>query len=154
MKHSTTIVLSMLLNLTGAAQAQEIGRVFSTPAERAALERGRHAKQLPAGQVAAPSEAAAPETAVSAGEQFMVVNGTVRRSGSGRETTWIDSVAHTAQDRLPGGATLSRGTAGGKVALTLRSGQRIIVKPGQQVDAVSGQVRESYQPPPAPKPPQ
>lgn len=147
----TTICLSMLLALSGAAQAQEIGRLFSTPAERAVLDRGRHAKRLPGAAAAAASDAAAPEVAVAAGEQFMVVNGTVRRSGSGRETTWIDSVAHSSNARLPGGATLARGSGAGKVEMTLRSGQRISVKPGQRVDAVSGQVRESYQP--APQPP-
>jgi hypothetical protein len=147
----TITFLSILLALTGAARAQEIGRLFSTPAERAALERGRHAKKLPGAPAAAASEAAPPQMAMAAGEQFMVVNGTVRRSGTGRETTWIDSVAHSGNDRLPAGATLSRGTTAGKVELTLRSGQRISVKPGQQVDAVSGQVRESYQRAPAPK---
>lgn len=148
----TTICLTLLCGAMGAVQAQEIGRLFTTPAERAVLERGRHAKKLPAGQAPALSEPAQGETVLTEGEQFMVVNGMVRRSGSGRETTWIDSVPHTGNDRVQGGATLARSAGAGKVALTLRSGQRIIVKPGQQVDAVSGQVREPYQPPPAPKP--
>lgn len=149
----TTMSLCLLLTLTGAAQAQEIGRLFSTPAERAALERGRHARKLPGGAPAAPSGAAQPDIAVVEGAQFMVINGMLRRSGSGRETTWIDSVPHTGSGPVAGGATLARSAAAGKVALTLRSGRRILVKPGQQVDAGSGNVRETYQPPAAPKPP-
>lgn len=149
----TTIVVALLCGALGTVQAQEIGRLFTTPAERAVLERGRHAKKLPAGQAPAPSAPDHAEAAVVEGEQFMVVNGMLRRSGSGRETTWIDSVPHTGNDRVQGGATLARGAGAGKVGLTLRSGQRILVKPGQQVDAVSGKVREAYQPPLAPKPP-
>lgn len=145
---------TMLLCLTGAAQAQDLGRLFSTPAQRAQLEQARHAKKASAGAPgqAAPAAAAPSEAPPVEGEQILVVNGVVRRSGSGRETTWIDSVPHAGAARLQGGAALVRGGGADKVALTLRSGQRVNVKPGQTVDAATGRVKEAYQPAALPKP--
>ncbi len=152
-------LLSMLLCLLCAgrgAAAQDIGRLFSTPAERAVLERARRTAPPPAGQAPA-APAATPTPAEPAyvpveGEQILVVNGIVRRSGSGRETTWIDSVAHTGPERLAGGARLVRGSDASRVALTLRSGRSVSLKPGQTVDALTGKVSEVYQPAAVPKP--
>ena len=138
------------------AAAQEIGRLFTTPAERAVLERARQAGKLKLPAEAVPDRAApVPEVPVYIpveGEQILVVNGIVRRSGAGHETTWVDSVPHTGPDRLPGGARLARGAGAGKVALTLRSGRSVTLKPGQTVDAVTGKVSEAYQPAAVPKP--
>lgn len=151
-------LLLCLLCACGAADAQEVGRLFTSPAERVVIERERHARKAPAGAgqvqaapVQAESAPAEPEYIPVEGEQILVVNGIVRRSGSGRETTWVDSVPHTGNGRLQGGAALS-GTRGGKVALTLRSGKSVSVKPGQTVDSVTGRVREAWQPLAAPKP--
>lgn len=156
----------LLLCLIGAGRAahgQELGRLFTSPEERAALERVRHAgKRAPeaalnptAGPVAAQAvalEGATPPAATQRvripveGQRIIVVNGTVRRSGSGRVTTWIDSVPHTGSGQLGGGAALAQDRHAGKVGLILRSGQRVTLKPGQTVDVVSGRVAEAYQP--------
>jgi hypothetical protein len=142
---------ALLLCALGA-QAQEIGRLFTTAAERAALERVRHAR--PGAPVRAEERPAAaePVPAPLEGEQILVVNGVVRRSGSGRETTWIDSVPHSGNARLPGGAALAAGHSASRVGLTLRSGKVVSVKPGQSIDAVTGKIREPYQGAPPPKP--
>ena len=133
-----------LLWVQQTAGAQEIGRLFTTPAERAALERARHAGPARAGREPAGPAAPAPAPALVEGEQILVVNGVVRRSGSGRETTWIDAVPHSGTARLAGGAALAPGRSPNRVGLTLRSGKVISVKPGQTIDAVSGKVREGY----------
>jgi hypothetical protein len=133
----------MLLCAQQGVQAQEIGRLFTSEAERAALERGRHAK--PGARIQArdtPAPVAAPLPVE--GEQILVVNGVVRRSGSGRETTWIDAVPHSGNARLAGGAALAPGRSASRVGLTLRSGKVISVKPGQNIDAATGKVREGY----------
>ncbi|MES2316475.1 MAG: hypothetical protein V4631_03190 [Pseudomonadota bacterium] len=165
MKRSTIFrsTLLCLLAAGSAAEAQEVGRLFTSPAERVVLERVRNSRKLPAGASQSQAAPVAAEAAVEAakpepeyipveGEQILVVNGIVRRSGSGRETTWVDSVPHTGNGRLQGGAALTSSRDSGKVALTLRSGKSVIVKPGQTVDSVTGRVREAWQPAPKPAP--
>ena len=75
-------------------------------------------------------------------EELLEINGIVTRSGSGRTTTWINSVPHTERDSVPRVVLPPRGQ---NVGVTLRSGKSVILKPGQRVDAVSGRVREGYQ---------
>ncbi|HEY0061327.1 MAG TPA: hypothetical protein VGC21_04350 [Telluria sp.] len=143
------LLLPMLCATLGVAHnacAQEIGRLFTTPAQRAVLDRARAAKPSdriePGPNNATP--AVVPETPLREGEQVLMVNGVVRRSGSGRETIWVNDTPLASGERLPNGATVEQGR-NGALALTLRSGKRVTVKPGQNVDAVSGSVRESTQ---------
>ncbi len=137
----------------GRAGAQDIGRLFSTPEERIALERQRAGlAPLKAGAASSATiRGAAPpqpgERVVAEGERVLVVNGVVRRSGSGRETTWVNSVPYSDGARV-GGVGLERGPGTG-VALTLPSGRQVSVKAGQRVEARSGRVSETYQPLPA-----
>ena len=129
-------------------QAEPIGRLFTTPEERAVLERARNTGEASpttapaAGATAAEAEAAAKPAAPR--QQVMVINGVVRRTGSGLETVWINAVPHrgTTQQR---GAALLDGRSAGRVSVILPSGKNITVKAGQSVDAASGKVRESYQ---------
>jgi hypothetical protein len=133
---------------TGPVCAQELGRLFSTPAERTELERLRHGgKPAPVAApiVAADSDA---EPVREPAEQVMVINGYVTRSGSGRATTWVNSVPHASTDRLAGGVALAGGRTTSSVAVTLRSGRQVQVRAGQTVDPVSGAVREGYAPAP------
>ena len=154
----------LLCTLAGAgACAQDIGRLFTTPEERNALQRMRYgapaaslpvtasAAVQPGGLSAAVPLAvpAAPGRAVAQGDQVMVINGIVRRSGPGRNTTWIDSVPYSENARVAGGVALARGASNASVALTLRSGRQVSVKPGQRIDARSGRIGESYQELPA-----
>jgi len=156
MKHAYVAgpVLLAALTLAQVASAQELGRLFTTSAQRAALERARFS--TPAGtQPSAESMAAAPSEAAPAtreGEQVLVVNGVVRRSGSGRDTIWVNDTPVPSGSRLQGGATLAQDRSG-MVALTLRSGKKVLVKPGQNVDAVTGRVRDGAPPPPPVEPP-
>ncbi len=150
------LALLLLPALAGSAPAgaQELGRLFTTPAERAALDRWRDGGPAPAGQTApAPPGASVPERQGAGdgavAEQRLVVNGIVTRSGSGRTTTWVNSVPYHGSGRLQGNVTLVQGRSAPAVALTLESGRRVLLKPGQSLDPASGRVREAYQKPPA-----
>ena len=139
---------ALLLCACLPAQAEPIGRLFTTPEERTMLERVRIS-----GEAAAASEPAA-DASASAGsakteaaaprQQLMVINGVVRRSGSEQETVWINAVPHRGTLRQRG-AGQPYGQGAGRVSVTLPSGKNITVKAGQSVDAASGKVRESYQ---------
>lgn len=142
MKRALLMVL-LAAGLPAAAGAQEVGRLFTTPAERAALERQRSGVAPPSGSAAAIP--AAPVRAAVEGEQIVEINGFVRRSGAGRATTWIDAAPRSADGKLAGGVRLEPDSHRGRVTLTLASGKTVLVKPGQRVDAVSGKVLEGYQ---------
>ena len=165
MKPLGTLAMVLCLLCAARAHAQALGRLFTTPGDRAVLERTRHARVAPASAAPRPALAPIPTQAAVQGTaaqgdsalverrrqaveggRIIVVNGTVRRSGSGRVTSWIDSVPRTGNERLPGGAALAQDRRAGKVALTLRSGKSVTLKPGQAVDAASGQVTDAYQP--------
>jgi hypothetical protein len=138
---------------TSPAYAQEFGRLFTTAGEREGLDRMRRGGPPPRSAAAGPAEAsagaplAAPRPVLE-GEQLIVVNGIVTRSGSGRATTWIDAVPRDANTRLAGGIALARGRSNASIALTLPAGRTVQVKAGQSVDAVSGKVREVTVPAP------
>lgn len=122
----------LLLGAATAAQAQ-IGRLFTTPAERQQLDiqRGLVAPPPPPPVVEAPP---AP--------QPVTVNGFVRRS-SGKSTVWVNSEAQDgSRNRFSGPAQAPR------VTVTLPSGQRVKVKPGQSVDANAGTVTDVDAPQP------
>lgn len=170
------VLALMCLSLAaGGAGAEPLGRLFMTPQERAALERVRPDPSRPPSQPgagtpvgaraaadvapgsAAPGSAAAarpetgqvqpqPVTAALEGAQVIVVNGVVRRSGAAPLMTWVDAVPYAGPARLKGGAALRPGQVGGQVTLVLRSGKRVTLKPGQQVDPQTGQVQEAGRP--------
>ena len=109
----------LLLLLAQAVEAQEIGRLFLTPEQRATLDARRRAR-VPDKPAAAPV-AASPVTRV---------DGYVRRSG-GPPTVWIngESVTDTAPE-------------GGRVAVDAGDGRRARLKPGESVERGEGAVRD------------
>lgn len=144
---SATFVAAALYS--SASPAQQLGRLFTSPAERVSLDSMRHGGKVivPASaavEAAEPMRAALP---AAEGDQIVIVNGIVTRSGSGRATTWINAVPHDAAARLAGGMALARGRSNAAVVLTLRSGRQVDVKAGQGVDAVSGRISEGGTPP-------
>ncbi len=142
MKRALLMVL-LAAGLPAATSAQEVGRLFTSPAERAALERQRIGGVTTG--AAASADPAPPVRALVEGEQLIEVNGIVRRSGAGRATTWIDSAPRGADGKLAGGVRLGPDSHKGRVTLTLASGKTVLVKPGQRVDALSGKILEGYQ---------
>lgn len=129
---------------TGDAGAQQagapaIGRLFSTPAEREALDARRRNGGVDATVPAA--GAAVPAAQAETPAPPVELNGIVRRSG-GKSTVWLNAVAQpTGNDNLTGAA---RATPGLKV--NTPSGQKITLKPGQRYDFNDNRVKEADEP--------
>lgn len=137
-----------------AAEVAPIGRLFSTPAERANLDRLRQTAKRGepinlANKLA--NEQTAPEVPVIVEElvreQFSL-DGFVRRS-SGKGTTWINQIPQNedaVSQNIRVRQQLSKPPA---VSILLPSGKRLKLKVGQTFDAVTGRVLEVYEPAPA-----
>jgi hypothetical protein len=118
-----TVVLLIALLLPGVAFAQEVGRLFFTPEQRAALDARRKARvpDKPAATVVA-----SPTTRV---------DGFVKRSG-GPSTVWVNGEALTE-----GAGDAPR--IGAQVSVPLgEGGRRANLKPGETLDRGSGEVRD------------
>ena len=117
------IALLALLLAAAPAMAQELGRLFFTPEQRAALDARRKARvpDKPSATVVA-----SPTTRV---------DGFVQRSG-GPSTVWVNGEA------LPeGSGDLPR--IGPRVSVPLgEGGRRAALKPGQTLDRGTGEVRD------------
>lgn len=119
MKRTLLVLIGSLA--LGSVQAQELGRLFFTPEERAALDARRKAR-VPDKPAATPA-AAAPMTRV---------DGFVRRS-DGPSTVWVNGAP--AEDASPGSdARVS--IPGGE------RGARARLKPGETLDRGTGEVRD------------
>ena len=131
------------------AQPRPLGRLFSSPGERASIDsqRGVAATQngappgmAPAGAgglapmaPGAPGSPGGPPADINA-PQAVTQNGIIQRS-DGRSTIWIND---TPQNE-PNNKLLPRGG----VALRLSSGRELILKPGQRYEPAEGGVHES-----------
>lgn len=118
MKRATLLLAGMLA--LSCAQAQELGRLFFTPEERAALDARRRAR-LPDKPTAAPA-AASPVTRV---------DGFVRRS-DGPSTVWVNGAA--SDEAVPG--------SDARVSVPVGERARVRLKPGQTLDRGTGEVRD------------
>jgi len=116
-----------LLLAAGAAQADELGRLFFTPAQRSALDARRKAR-VPDKPTA--SVVASPVTRL---------DGYVKRS-QGPSTVWING-----ESLNEGGGDAPRIERGGQGRVSVgvgESGQRARLKPGESLDRGSGEVRD------------
>ncbi len=120
---------SLLLALffaAGAAHADELGRLFFTPAQRAALDARRKARM--------PDRPAEPMLA----SPISRIDGYVKRS-QGPSTVWMngESLSESSPEapRIEGpgrGVSISVG----------ESGRRVRLKPGESLDRGSGEVKD------------
>ena len=142
--HCAALLLALLAAPDGAAQ--EIGRLFSTPEERAGLDRMRQAgPRAPLAEAGTAPMESTPVVVPVEGVRLIVVDGVVTRSGSSARTTWIDAVPH--RDGGKRSVAVLPGEAGdASVVIKLPSGKQVRLKAGQRVDAVSGRIREGYEP--------
>ncbi|MES2739887.1 MAG: hypothetical protein V4754_02870 [Pseudomonadota bacterium] len=123
------------------APAPPLGRLFSTPDERAMLDSLRASGGLTADPAATapamPEAGPGPGSAPPPPPPPLTLNGVVRRS-DGRSTVWVNQVAQEQQGR-------SRSKAGGSAAampLQSSSGRTVLLKPGQRYDMDDGSVKE------------
>jgi hypothetical protein len=135
------LLLALLLNAgsVGAVSAQgaTLGRLFHSPAERAAIDDRR------GGPAAAPSLSAPATTPATFGTQDAVapagdaaptqLNGVVK-SSSGRTTVWLNQAPLTdhADDILNNQSQ----------SFKLSSGRKLLLKPGQVFNPTDGSVRD------------
>jgi hypothetical protein len=118
---SRCIALALLLWLPQAAYAQELGRLFFTPEQRAALDARRKAR--------VPDKPAPMPLVVSPTTRL---DGYVRRS-DGRSTVWVNGAS--ADEAVPQGD--------GRVSVSVgESRARVRLKPGEVLDRGSGEVSD------------
>ena len=121
------VLLACLLH-AGPAAAQQLGRLFYSPEQRAALD-ARRAARLP------DKPAAATESPTTR------VDGYVRRS-SGKSTVWVDG------EPLPEGLQLEglrvrRGNDPTKVTVSVgEDGRRVELRVGETLDRATGEVKD------------
>ncbi len=139
------LLLAAWLALPAASAAPVLGRLFASPAERAEMEthRGSSAALMPQnGLPPGQAEPAADPNAPPADGQAppaLVMNG-VLRSSSGRSTVWLNEVPQS------GAHNHFANRRGGALTVTLPSGKRIVLKPGQRYDLGEGRVKDVNEP--------
>lgn len=116
---------------SGGTQAQELGRLFFTPEQRAALDARRKAR-VPDKPAAAPV-ADAPVTRV---------NGAVQRGG-GKSTVWVNGETIPENAQGDGARVLPNGPDPGRVSIPAGEGaRRYDLRVGESLDRGSGEVRD------------
>ena len=138
-----------------APHAQPVGRLFSTPEQRAALDAMRDdpgfgREPAPAAAGLEPVADSGPQPMPEPAAPAVTINGIVLRGGVQR-TSWINGVAVDAGAAAPGGIRIDAGRApGGRFRVRLPDGRSTIdLKPGQKAGVVKGRVLEGYEHAPA-----
>jgi hypothetical protein len=128
MKRLAPLALLLALLPAGPASAQELGRLFFTPEQRAALD-SRRVARLPDKPAAV---AELPTTRV---------DGYVKRS-SGKSTVWVDGEP-TPDGLQIEGLRVQRGNDPTRVTVTVgEDGRRIVLRVGESFDRATGQVKD------------
>lgn len=123
------LILAMAMTFFAPAEAQELGRLFFTPEQRAALDARRRARVPDTPAVAV---VASPTTRV---------DGFVRRSG-GPSTVWVNG--EPLGEHGPDAPRIVRGaTSDPRVSVPVGdAGVRFSLKPGQVLDRGNGEIRD------------
>ena len=122
------LCLALLLGAGAAQAADELGRLFFTPAQRAALDARREARvpDRPAAAVVV-----SPVTRI---------DGYVKRS-QGPSTVWMNG--ESLSEGGPEAPRIESPQGEGRVSVTVgEGGRRIRLKPGQALDRGSGEIKD------------
>lgn len=132
MRRAAALLLAGALSLAAEpARSQELGRLFFTPDQRAALDARRRAR-VPDKPAAVP-QAEQPTTRI---------DGTVRRSG-GRSTVWVNGEAIPENARADGARLQTEGAKSGRVSIPAgESTQRYDLRVGETLDRNTGEVHD------------
>ena len=127
------------------SDAQSLGRLFSTPEQRRALDAARSAYDPTRQEIIykqGPSPVAAPEPPPPPPMPDLMVNGLVVRS-SGATSAWVNGTQLRSGEATADGIRLQ--SADGTVKFVLPSGTDTApIKPGQLLDPNVGKVKEIY----------
>lgn len=141
------VTMAVMWVVPVALPGAELGRLFTTPQERAALDKLR--REGP--KVVAPKEVALPVTPEQIPEaqppQPITVNGLVRRS-DGANTVWVNGVNSLEGEFDSQGFQVdTHRIRGDRVRVTVsgRPGQPIEMRPGQTFDPAAGRMGDVYQ---------
>ncbi len=126
--------LLLVLGVGNPAAADDLGRLFTTPTERARIDAVRKGGAPPATDTETSARAAAGD--------HLVVNGSVIGS-DGKRLIWLNGIRAGHGDHV-------RLQRDGRVRVHWRNGVRVL-KPGQVLDRASGEVFEGYARPHDPK---
>jgi len=121
------ITLILLLLLAPSARAQEVGRLFFTPQQRADLDARRKAR--------VPDKPAAAAVA----SPVTRLDGYVKRSGA-PSTVWINGESVT--EGSPDAPRIDRGPSGSVSIGVGEAGGRVRMKPGESLDRGNGEVHD------------
>ncbi len=123
--------LGITLAGAGSAQAQELGRLFFTPEQRAALDARRKAR--------VPDKPAATPVTES---PITRINGAVQRGG-GKSTVWVNGEMIPEDAQADSARVTPRGPNSGRVSIPAGEGaQRYDLRVGESLDRGSGEVRD------------
>ena len=129
--------ITLMLPLISSA-AEPLGRLFFTPEQRATLDNARRQN------IKIEVETEMPTL------EIISVNGLIQRS-DGLSTVWINNQPLNEKRAPSGIKIISRSSHDARVTLQLpQSSRNVDLKVGQNLDAISGQIHESYQRPPLP----
>ena len=121
-----------------AAQPEQLGRLFFTPAQRSSLDVARNQRARAALATENPEQEAAPVS------QTITYGGLIRRD-DGRTTVWLNNQPVRDTDPSGAGAVVSRVRPDGSIVLQApQSARSVNLKPGQSVELLSGTVEEGY----------
>jgi len=128
MRRAAALLLACALFAPRAVLAQELGRLFFTPEQRAALDARRRARLPDKPAAVAPS----PTTRI---------DGSVRRS-LGKSTVWVDGSA-VPEGTQPEGLRIRRGGDPSRVSVIVgEDRRRIEMRVGETLDRGSGDVTD------------
>ncbi len=131
LSRSALVAVGLAMAGTGGAQTQELGRLFFTPEQRAALDARRKAR-VPDKPAAVPVT----ESPVTR------INGAVQRSG-GKSTVWVNGEMIPENAQGDGARVVPRGAKPGSVSIPAGEGpQRHDLRVGESLDRGSGEVRD------------
>lgn len=139
------LIAASLLILPSAAKAQGFGKVFSTPLERQYLDRERERLLQELTEQEQLDLLDAPPTVqelIESEPMLFHMEGSVRRS-DGNHTIWLNGVA-IQQSELPGNARLEF-VGGMGVLHVIGLNSVFVVRPGQTLNADTGEIREDYE---------
>lgn len=132
----------ILLTAAGIAPAAELGRLFFTPAQRAALDAAR--KQNVRVDIGNEDNEPQPQAAAPAppAPRNVSVNGLIQRS-DGNSTVWLNNKPITGT--AAGGLNIATRKGDTRVNLSVpESGRSTDLKVGQTLEILSGTVEEGY----------
>jgi hypothetical protein len=147
-KQLFTVAVAALSLIAAGAQAAELGRLFLTPQERAALDRARHAVQAPV--ITQPEHEPEPidvtPEAVRGHEAPITVDGYVSRSG-GPATVWVNGTDTFQGDLSEFGINAEHvEIETSRVRLPIGAAETpVLLKPGQSFDPGANAISDAYE---------